>query len=212
MGVRNTPGTSESRSWLNAGAEQGIATLSGGTPKDHPSIKNWREAYSGFGAKPSAYPCSAEALIQRALKNGPDAVPTINMLVDAYNAVSLAHLLPVGGEDLDRMVGGCELRFAGPADCRPEGDDASNVPNPGEVIWADVLGWTCRRWNWRQGTRTRLTEGTRNAYFLVEGMASSTFEPDVAGAANTLRDRISRSFSPESLEVEHIISSPHPAS
>jgi DNA/RNA-binding domain of Phe-tRNA-synthetase-like protein len=206
-GVRNASSTSESRLWLRAGAEEGLSALRGGTPKDHLSIKNWRDAYSGFGAKPSAYPCSSESLIQRVSKGGVDAVPAINVLVDAYNAISMSNLLPVGGEDLDKTVGTCELRFAGPADCLAEGEDTSNVPDPGEVIWADDVGWTCRRWNWRQGTRNRLTEHTRNAFFLVEGMASPTYEPDVGGAANMLRDRISRSLNPDTLEVLHLVSS-----
>lgn len=40
----------------------------------------------------------------------------------------------------------------------------------GEVVWADDLGVTCRRWNWRQGRRTRLTEVSRNAYFILESL------------------------------------------
>ncbi len=204
MGLRNSPSTPESRAWLQAGAVRGLAALRGGSPREHPSLRNWRDAYSAFGAKPSAYPCSAEALLQRALKGGADAVPAINVLVDAYNSVSLARLLPIGGEDLDQVSGCCELRFARPEDCKPEGDDASAAPKPGEVVWADDRGWTCRRWNWRQGTRTRLTEQTRSAYFLVEGMASATYEPDIAGAVDELCRRIVDSVCPPSLEVEQL--------
>ena len=32
---------------------------------EHPHIVSWRAAFSGFGAKPSKYPSSAEALITR---------------------------------------------------------------------------------------------------------------------------------------------------
>jgi DNA/RNA-binding domain of Phe-tRNA-synthetase-like protein len=211
MGLRNSPSTPTSRAWLQAGAERGLAALRSGPPKDHPSIRNWRDAYSAFGAKPSAYPCSAEALLQRALKEGADAVPAINVLVDAYNAASLAYLLPIGGEDLDQVSGCCELRFAQAGDCRAEGDDASNAPKPGEAVWADDRGWTCRRWNWRQGIRTRLTEQTRNAYFLVEGMASATYEPDIDGAVNELCRRIVESVRPANLEVEQLIPSRAPS-
>ena len=38
----------------------------------------------------------------------------------------------------------------------------------GKVVWADDQGVTCRRWNWRQGLRTRLRADSRNAYFLLE--------------------------------------------
>jgi DNA/RNA-binding domain of Phe-tRNA-synthetase-like protein len=45
-------------------------------------------------------------------------------------------------------------------------------PRPGEIVWADTLGVTCRRWNWRQCTRTRLVEGTTRAYFLFDALPS----------------------------------------
>ncbi len=205
LGLQNGASTGESREWLRSGAERGIARLRGRYPKEDPSLKNWRDAYSAFGAKPSAYPCSAEALIQRALKNGSVGIPSINLLVDAYNATSLEHLLPVGGEDLDRIVGQCELRIAHPDDQRAQGEDAANAPYPDEVIWADDIGWTCRRWNWRQGSRTRLTESTRNAFFLIEGMASVSYEPDMTAAAADLCNRIRESVRPERLEQVHII-------
>ena len=37
-------------------------------------------------------------------------------------------------------------------------------------MWADTLGVTCRRWNWRQCKRTRLVEGTTRAYFLFDAL------------------------------------------
>ena len=77
---------------------------------DDPHIAAWRAAYSAFGAKPSRYPNSAEALAARVLKGG--GLPRINRLVDLYNAISVAHLVPVGGEDADRLQGGPRLVIA----------------------------------------------------------------------------------------------------
>ncbi|HEX5780885.1 MAG TPA: phenylalanine--tRNA ligase beta subunit-related protein, partial [Solirubrobacteraceae bacterium] len=74
-------------------------------PLDHPHLQAWRDAFRAFGAK--RYSCSAEALIRRA-----DEFPAINRLVDLYNAVSMAHAVPVGGEDLDHVVGPVRLVFA----------------------------------------------------------------------------------------------------
>ena len=124
---------------------------------DHPHLLAWREAFRAFGAK--RYRCSAEALISREF-------PRINRLVDLYNAVSVAHAVPVGGEDIDHVVGTVRLRFAGSGEVFDGGDP----PKPGEVVWADEAGVTCRRWNWRQGVRTRLTEATRRAYFLFDAL------------------------------------------
>jgi DNA/RNA-binding domain of Phe-tRNA-synthetase-like protein len=126
-------------------------------PSDHPHLLAWREAFRSFGAK--RYLCSAEALIRR-------EPPAINRLVDLYNAVSMAHAVPVGGEDLDRVAGPVRLVFA----AGDEAFDGGDPPKPGEVVWADSAGVTCRRWNWRQGVRTRLTESTTSAYFLFDAL------------------------------------------
>jgi len=204
-GIRNRPSDALSRGWLREGASRGLAALGGMRPAEHPHLKLWRDAYSAFGAKPSAYPCSAESLIQRVVKGGADAVPGINCLVDAYNSVSLAHLLPIGGEDFDRLVGPCILRFATTQDIGVQDATAADAPKPGEVIWADDLGWTCRRWNCRQGPRTRLTEASRNAYFIIEGMSPALTETALDEAAHELAERIEATASPERLQIVPVV-------
>lgn len=136
----------------------------------HPHLAAWRAAFAAAGIKAKRHPCSAEALARRA--RGGEGLPRINRLVDLYNAVSVKHLLPVGGEDRDRLVGPDVLRFARgdePSDV-PGGGGAPEPPAPGEPIWADDEGVTCRRWSWRQGERTRLTDATTRALFIVEAI------------------------------------------
>jgi DNA/RNA-binding domain of Phe-tRNA-synthetase-like protein len=132
---------------------------------DAPQIAAWRAAFSAFGAKPSRYPCSAESLAARVLKG--DGLPRVNRLVDHYNAVSVRHLVPVGGEDLDRIEGPLRLTAA---DGTERFDTAEGIDHPeaGEIVWRDDIGVTCRRWNWRQGTRTRLTDASTRAFFVFD--------------------------------------------
>ena len=40
----------------------------------------------------------------------------------------------------------------------------------GEVVWRDDRGVTCRRWNWRQGIRTRLGADARRMWFILESL------------------------------------------
>ena len=111
---------------------------------------------------------SVDALWKRAPAG---ALPRVNWLVDLYNAISVRHVLPVGGEDLGRYSGPIRLiRAAGdePFDTVASGEAVVEHPAPGEVVWTDDLGVTCRRWNWRQGTRTRLTEASTDILFLLE--------------------------------------------
>lgn len=168
FGLRNGPSDDDSAAALRAAEACARAAFGDQKPQSDPHIAAWRQAFGAFGAKPSKYLCSVEALLARVLKGG--ELPEINRIVDHYNAVSVAHVLPLGGEDLDRLGGDLILTAATgtePFDAT-DGGGEPEFPDPGEVIWADPLGVTCRRWNWRQGVRTRLTPETRNAYFVLD--------------------------------------------
>ena len=162
-GVGNGPSTDQSDAWLRQA--EGAARAAS-TP--HPHVLAWRDAYRAFGAKPQRTASSVDALWQRA---GKSALPRVNWLVDLYNAISVLHTLPVGGEDAARLVGAARLvRASGeePFETIKDGAPVVEHPEPGEVVWVDDLGVTCRRWNWRQGTRTRLTEQSADVLFILE--------------------------------------------
>ncbi|ATL25919.1 B3/4 domain-containing protein [Streptomyces formicae] len=170
-GLVNGESTDATSELLDDAARRLAVRLDGRAPHEDPHMAAWRAAYTAFGAKPSRTRNSAEALAKRALADG--GLPRINVLVDLYNAISVAHLIPVGGEDLDHIQGGMRLvRATGEEDfvTAAAGERVVEHPDAGEVVWCDEEGVTCRRWNWRQGPRTRLTEESRNAIFLLEGM------------------------------------------
>jgi DNA/RNA-binding domain of Phe-tRNA-synthetase-like protein len=159
-GLVNAPSDARSTGWLHA-AGDGAAAAEG-----HPHVVAWYEAYRAFGAKPKRTRPSVDALLRRA-----GSLPAINRVVDAYNAVSVEYVLPVGGEDLDGYRGPARLmRAAGDEsfDTVAGGEPVVERPEAGEVVWCDDDGVTCRRWNWRQCTRTRITESTKNALFILE--------------------------------------------
>ncbi|MEU9605411.1 phenylalanine--tRNA ligase beta subunit-related protein [Streptomyces sp. NPDC048057] len=180
----NGPSTEDSSALLDDAARRLAQRLEGRAPHEDPHMVTWRTTFTAFGAKPSRTRNSAEALAKRALADG--GLPRINLLVDLYNAISVAHLLPVGGEDLDRIQGGMRLiRAVGdePFGTVAAGEESVEHPESGEVVWRDAAGVTCRRWCWRQGRRTRLTEETTNALFLLEALAPVTgAELEAAGA------------------------------
>jgi DNA/RNA-binding domain of Phe-tRNA-synthetase-like protein len=146
-----------------------------------PHIAAWREAYRAFGAKPQRTRNSVEALTRRA----EGGLPRVNRLTDLYNAVSVLHQLPVGGEDLSRYCGAPQLiRATGqePFDTTSDRVAVTEQPDPGEVVWCDDAGVTCRRWNWRQARRTQLTEHTTTALFILDALAPMTDEQLCAAA------------------------------
>ncbi len=164
-GLRNGPSDAGGDALLRAAEAEARAD-----PDRHAGhVAAWRETYRAFGVKPSQARSSVEALLRRACSDA--GLPRVNRLVDVYNAVSVRHGLPVGGEDADRLVGRPRLSVAvgdEPFVTVAAGATTVEHPTPGEVVWLDGAGVTCRRWNWRQGVRTRLEVGTTRALFVLE--------------------------------------------
>jgi len=185
-GLSNGPSDESSASLLRRAELSAREALTGADPAALPHLSAWRDAYRSFGAKPQRTPCSAEALLERVV--GGRRVPAINRLVDLYNAVSLEFALPVGGEDLARIAGASRLTIATgaePFDTFRSGEPIVEHPAAGEVVWIDDAGVTCRRWNWRQCARTRLTEQSTDAFFVLERLEPLPL-PTLAQAAEAL--------------------------
>ena len=152
-------------------AEAALSGKFGSTPViEHPYIATWREAYRKFGAKPKDYPSSVENLTRRVLNGA--TIEHINNLVSLYNTISLRHILPVGGEDLDKIVGDVLLTRA--SNDEPAvfllGEKEARAPRAGEIIYKDEVGAICRRWNWKEADRTKLTQDTKNAFLVIESL------------------------------------------
>jgi len=174
-GLATSASDAGSEALLRQAEEAAVALLTDVALERLPHIAAWREAYRAFGAKPQRTRNSLEALTRRA----GTGLPRVNRLTDIYNAVSVLHQVPIGGEDLTRYSGSPRLlRAAGtePFDTTVDGETAIEHPDPGEVVWCDDAGVTCRRWNWRQARRTQLTPHTTTALFILDALAPMTDE------------------------------------
>ena len=165
------------------------ALLATSPVEDLPHIAAWRDAYRAFGAKPQRTRNSLEALTRRAAHG----LPRVNALTDVYNAISVLHQLPLGGEDFHRYEGPARLvRAIGeePFAAIANGESVIEHPEAGEVVWRDDAGVTCRRWNWRQGRRTGLSDETRTAFFILDVLAPVT-DLELTAAADALAQALS---------------------
>jgi len=188
-GVENAGESAEVTAALRAEEDRAAAAFAGAAIPDHPRIAPWREAYRAFGAKPKDHPSSIENLVRRVAKGG--RLPHISRLVDIYNAISLRHLLPVGGEDLAAVEGDVELTFAGENEppVRLLGEPEARPPGKGEVIYRDRVGALCRRWNWKEADRTKLTEATREGFLVVEALPP-VIRAELAAALEDLAEMV----------------------
>src|SRR2546429_4064857 len=100
-GIVPGPGDQASDALLQAAEAAACKALRGGPAEELPHVAAWREAYRAFGAKPQRTRNSLEALLRRAASG----LLRVNRLTDCYNAVSVLHQIPLGGEDLTRYPG-----------------------------------------------------------------------------------------------------------
>lgn len=135
----------------------------------HPRIASWREAYRAFGAPPSKFRSSIEAMVRRALRN--QELPAINTLVDIGNVLSLRFLVPTGGHAIDEVTQDISLRPAtGDEEFVAFGSDEIEHPKPGEIIFAEGNTVLTRRWTWRQANHTLTLPATKSIEFNVDGL------------------------------------------
>lgn len=154
---------------LLADAHHSVRTSDTGGPDAHTA--RWHDAFRDIGIKPRIARPSSDALVRRAASER--GLPSIDVLVDLYNAISVLHRVPIGGEDLDRYDGWARLAPAvgdEPFHTTSDGEAIVDLPEPGEPVWLDGGGVTCRRWNWRQTTRTAIHAGTTRVGFIVDSL------------------------------------------
>jgi DNA/RNA-binding domain of Phe-tRNA-synthetase-like protein len=138
-----------------------------------PGVAAWRRVYRAFGIKKTSYRSSVERLVKNVLAGG--TLPEINGFVDAYNAVSLKHVLPAGADDLDLVHGDLAFRYSRAGDdfrdmgaLDESGEPLADPPKVGEVVYADAEKVLCRRWNWRQDARSAIRPTTRRAVVTLQ--------------------------------------------
>jgi DNA/RNA-binding domain of Phe-tRNA-synthetase-like protein len=164
-------------------AEAHAAVRAGASGELDPHTQRWQDAFRDFGVKPRVARPSSDALVRRAASE--KGIPSIGVLVDLYNAISVLHRVPIGGEDLDRYDGPARLVLAGgdePFHTTAEGEPVVDRPEPGEPVWIDDGGVTCRRWNWRQTTRTAIDAGTSRVGFIIDSLDAPAHAGAVAVA------------------------------
>jgi DNA/RNA-binding domain of Phe-tRNA-synthetase-like protein len=166
-GLDNTRPSGEIDRLLQQAIEELKRNFVGDKAQDHPRIKPWRNAFAKLGISGSKFPSSVESMARRVLKGDP--FPQINPLVDLYNSISLKHLVPMGGHDLDTLQGNIHLRFAeGWEPFTPMGGGETVTVSKGELVYRDDKEVLTRNWVWRQCEKDKATEKTRNIFIPID--------------------------------------------
>jgi DNA/RNA-binding domain of Phe-tRNA-synthetase-like protein len=177
--IQNLEASSDLFDLLNKAIEQAAAN-----PIDleaDPLITQWNEVHRQFGSNPNKYLPAHRALLKRVQKPG-SSIPFINKVVSIMNFNSITGKIPVGGDDLFQAGQELELRYAtGEEIFTPLGfPSETEHPESGEIIYvANQSGEVmCRRWNWRNGQKTAITQNTQAIVMNIDGIGED-IEPHV---------------------------------
>ena len=90
-----------------------------------------------------------------------------------------------------------------PFEANSKGEKIVEYADVGEVVWCDDAGVTCRRWNWRQGPRTALSDDTKRVLFILDILDPMTDE-EVRAAGEELVDVLKKN-APEAVVEERML-------
>lgn len=191
--VDDMPGTADKEAiakflddaWQIAAA----AAVSHGNAQSHPNILPWVEGMKAVGVSRKKFPSSIESMVRRAGKS--DEPFRINPIVDFYNAVSLKHIVPAGGYDMDDLHDTMALRMSADGDtfCALDEDTLEPIP-AGEVSYTDGSEIITRHFVWKQSRHALLKPETKKILFVSEilsGLPEGTAEAVAADFVNGLR-------------------------
>ncbi len=188
--LKNRPSTPEVIDLYNSEQKTVIERIGLLPLSELPTLAGWRAAFRSFGVDPTGYRSAAEALLRRLTKKGD--IPSINMLVDLCNLVSIRYGLPVAAIDTRFITGTITVRFA-------RGDETfvnlnqieADHPAAGEVIFTDEKDVVvARRWCWRQSEESAAREDTTNVLITIEAQNEGGKDL-VMSAATDLQDLLS---------------------
>jgi len=186
--ARNMVNGPTPESLLAAYSAEQQATLQrlGSTPLSQiPALAAWRSALRGFDVDPTQYRSASESLLRRLTKKGD--IPSINLLVDLGNLVSIRYALPVAVFDARALQGAVTVHFAdGSERYTTLGESEVDHPEPGEVVFSDETGLViARRWCWRQSDQSAARDDTTEAIITVEAHHADG-RRDIKAALNDL--------------------------
>lgn len=152
--------------------------------QNDPVLAGFRDLHTKVGRSNRKYVASPEALVARLVRTG--TVPSVNLVVDIYNLVSLETRLALGAHNVAEIAGGVELRLTtGDEGFVPLGGSAPEPVFAGEYAYVDEANDVICRMEVLQVEKTKVGLEAADVFYIVQGNAN-TPAADVERAAEKL--------------------------
>lgn len=136
--------------------------------KADPIVEGFYKLHDKVGVRRRKNPPSTETLLKYIQKK--QNLPAINKVVDLYNILSAETGIALGAHDIDRIEGNVTLRLTdGTEKFIPLGQEEPKPVDPGEYSYIDDSNEIICYLEIRQVDKTKVTEETKNIYFIVQG-------------------------------------------
>ncbi len=157
-----------------------LAGLSPDAIRDDPVLAGFRALHEAVGVSNRKNVASPENLLKLLLKAG--GLPTVNLVVDIYNLVSLKTRLALGAHDLAGVAGNIRLRLTGGTEgFVPLGAGEAKPVRPGEYAYVDDGNDVLCRLEVRQVEKSKVGLETCDCFYIVQGSAATP--PELLRAA-----------------------------
>lgn len=190
--IEGMDNTSVSEEWMNRRKERIQDLLKRYELFDvheDPVLEGFNILHDRTGVKRRKNIPASENLI-RLLKKNHD-VFFINQAVDIYNMISMESKLALGAHDIDNIDGNVTLRFTdGSERFVPIGQNEPALVNAHEYSYCDDGNEILCRLEIRQVEKTKVTEKTRNVFYIVQGNDAVSDEYVIQTARNIIDETV----------------------
>ena len=174
-GLRNTHESTEFSSVRQEWINQILPYLNEDQIAGNLVLAGFRELHCRVGVSNRKHISSPENMLLSLLRTG--TVPSISLLVDIYNYVSLKYCLAIGAHDIAHVSGNISLRMtSGTERFQPLGYDKTKPIGKGEYAYIDDDNEVICRLEVRQVEKTKVTLDSSECFFIVQGNANTSCE------------------------------------
>lgn len=174
-GIRNKKSDQDFEKIKSQTIESVLKTLSAESIASNPVLEGFRKLHEAVGRSNKKNVSSPENLLNFLLQN--KTLPSINLLVDIYNLISVKTSLALGSHNISHISGNIHLRLTtGTEKFLPLGYQKPKAVSPGEYAYIDDDNEIICRLEVRQVEKTKITLETEECFYIIQGNMNTDAE------------------------------------